>query len=896
MKWFRFLLICLILLIAVGNGIFDTNATDLVPNIAKADWLVLGPFDNPLAASGWGECQGYDFDFLWELGGEGKARPEKKKITAGKTWVSVRAKKGRVDFTQIYGQVENCVAYAYLEIDSPTRQTVALRLGSDDGIKIWCNGELVLNHHIHRPLNPEDEAIRLHLQPGSNRLLLKVDQGDGGWEFAARLASMQEEEDRWRTSSERGLEVYLAEYIVSSGRPVICIVAAKPATAMREEILLTVKDSQGKAIIEKSGFSGEAIELSLPDGSKGVYLIQTIGGGSLQGKSAQTAVLVGEIEEISNDLINQARSIADQALKDKKLTDPVKRQVSATINYWANQLEGKMDSSLTTKERNIRAVQDLISLSHAVKEHMKGAKTYHVGIFDGIRQWAYQSKIDGSYQPYSVYLPKAYDSEKEYSLVVCLHGYSGDDYGAVQQLLGEYRPDDFIVAAPLGRGDMGYRVIGELDVIDVMKEIQDLYSINPDRVYLTGWSMGGLGTWRIGQFYADRFAAVASFCGWTGISFLSNMYNLPTLVAHGDVDQTVPVYWDQMAVGALKEYGAPITYHELAGVDHNVWAEWIKGEGSQRLFEYFRSRKRDPWPKRVTLTIDHLRYGKHYWVEMLEMIAPASLGSLEAEVADARNITVKTKNVKAFALDLGRPDLAQTGILTVNINGVDTETRAGGSKAFFCFDQENNLFINREAPERKRARNEGGGIADLFMRPLYIVYGTSQEDKIPELKRMAEVLSDWSVSRYVGIGVKVGKFLVKPDTEVTAEDIRDAGLLLVGSPEQNQVVARIEKDLPVTWIDSGIGVNEEQYPGAGLILVYPNPLAPQNLVGIISLPFSAANNERLALSINFLLRAYGLRGEDTATVTTPDLLIFSAPERIIKAACYDMDWEELTNL
>lgn len=131
------------------------QATELLPKLDEARWLVLGPFPNPSGINAWDECQGYNFDYLQELGGEGKARPKEGQVTSGRTWVYVQATDGVIDFTQIYGGLENCVAYGYLEFQSSTRQTVALKLGSDDGIKVWCNGSLMLSNHLHRPLNPE---------------------------------------------------------------------------------------------------------------------------------------------------------------------------------------------------------------------------------------------------------------------------------------------------------------------------------------------------------------------------------------------------------------------------------------------------------------------------------------------------------------------------------------------------------------------------------------------------------------------------------------------------------------------------------------------------------------------------------------------------------------------
>src|SRR5690554_7972226 len=106
----------------------------------------------------------------------------------------------------------------------------------------------------------------------------------------------------------------------------------------------------------------------------------------------------------------------------------------------------------------------------------------------------------------------------------------------------------------------------------------------------------------------------------------------------------------------------------------------------------------------------------------------------------------------------------------------------------------------------------------------------------------------------------------------------------------------IEADLPTKWVKEGIQIEGKVYPDAGFTLVYPNPLSPQNLIGVISLPFDPSDNELLVRQLSLIIRAYGTRGEDATGINTPDLMVFTTPSQIGETACFDLRWEQLIYL
>ncbi len=82
---------------------------------------------------------------------------------------------------------DDVVGYALTYLESDRERTEILSLGSDDGIKVWVNDELVWSHHVHRPLRSADDVIALPLSKGRNKILLKIENGFGPWGFLASI-------------------------------------------------------------------------------------------------------------------------------------------------------------------------------------------------------------------------------------------------------------------------------------------------------------------------------------------------------------------------------------------------------------------------------------------------------------------------------------------------------------------------------------------------------------------------------------------------------------------------------------------------------------------------------------------------------------------------------------
>lgn len=129
----------------------------------------------------------------------------------------------------------------------------------------------------------------------------------------------------------------------------------------------------------------------------------------------------------------------------------------------------------------------------------------------------------------------------------------------------------------------------------ILGEVQKAYKTDPKRVYLTGLSMGGYGTWSLAAAHPDKWAAIVPVCG--GVSGGPKAYpeaaqkikDIPTWVFHGDQDSAVPVKFSRDIVAALKEAGGAPKYTEYPGVAHN---SWDKAYGEKELWTWLLAQKK----------------------------------------------------------------------------------------------------------------------------------------------------------------------------------------------------------------------------------------------------------------------------------------------------------------
>jgi predicted peptidase len=181
---------------------------------------------------------------------------------------------------------------------------------------------------------------------------------------------------------------------------------------------------------------------------------------------------------------------------------------------------------------------------------------------------------------YVVFVPKDYTGDKEFPVILFLHGAgsTGDDGqkqikgGIAKAIRDKKEKFPFITIFPQAhtRGWNATNANGK-NAIGILEEVQKEYKTDKKRVYLTGLSMGGFGTWNFAAAYPDKWAAIAPICGGGNPATAAKFKDVPCWCFHGDADKQVSVELSRKMIKALKDAGGNPKYDEYPGVDHNSW-------------------------------------------------------------------------------------------------------------------------------------------------------------------------------------------------------------------------------------------------------------------------------------------------------------------------------------
>jgi len=447
------------------------------------------------------------------------------------------------------------------------------------------------------------------------------------------------------------------------------------------------------------------------------------------------------------------------------------------------------------------------------------------------------SDLDDTEQPYCIYIPKDFDENKRYPLVVMLHGAGSNHRLAMRRVFGNsningetdveasryfppWKDVDMIVAAPYARGTGGYQDFIEQDVLDMVHDVRSRFKIDTNRTYLTGLSMGGGGTLWIGLGHPDIWAAIVAVCPAPpeGTDALApNALNMAVKFVHGTEDPAVPVKVSREWVDRLTVLTTVnLEYLELPGVDH---FSWVQAYADGQIFDWFDRYTRNPFPNRVRHAAHDLAHGKAYWVRMDQKV-PAAVAMVDARFSGPNVLQIETSEMVAFTLSLGghsrfRSDQPlQVRIDNDALDFLDPEETISFTKSSSgAWEQK------RYAPlgVYKSAGLEGPVLHAFASRHVY-VYGTADnpsEKVLNERIGVAREAADWATYRGEFLGRIDFYPRVIPDKAVRPSDHGNANLILFGTVETNRVIAQYAGTLPIQLRAKAI----KKY---GLVYVYPN--------------------------------------------------------------------------
>lgn len=534
----------------------------------------------------------------------------------------------------------------------------------------------------------------------------------------------------------------------------------------------------------------------------------------------------------------------------------------------------------------------------------------------------YVSAIDGSVQPYGLFVPESFDPRlpRQWRLDTWFHG-RGETLSEVNFLAGVersggpfVRPHTFVVQ-PYGRYCNANKLAGEVDLFEALAAVQARYPIDPDRIVVRGFSMGGAACWQFAAHYASRWAAAAPGAGFSETpeflrlfqqetlqptwwerklwqlydapAYAANFHQVPTVAYSGEKDSQKQAA--DVMEQALRREGLQLTHIIGPDTGHSYHPQSV-AEINRRV-DALAAAGRDPLPRRVYLATPTLKYPTQAWVTVDALGRHWEPARVEAEVADSRRIRVTTRNVTALTLEMppGRCPLDGGRAPTVELDGQPLSAPLVSSDRSWSarFHRRGSRWAAGPAAQEglRKQHDLQGPIDDAFMGSFLVVRptGTPQAPGVSgwvsaELERF---LREWRRQFR-------GEARVKEDTAVTEADLATHHLVLWGDPGSNRLLARVADRLPIRWSAAAVAVGGTVYPAGNHVpvLIYPNPLNPRRYV---------------VLNSGFTYREYDYLNNARQVPRLPDWAIVDTstppgsrwPGRIAAAGFFGERWELL---
>lgn len=519
---------------------------------------------------------------------------------------------------------------------------------------------------------------------------------------------------------------------------------------------------------------------------------------------------------------------------------------------------------------------------------------------DGLVVRGYRSRIDGSSQPYGLEIPEKLDlSGQPVPLYVWLHG-RGDsqtDLHFIDQRSKKHWQfkgllDDGIVLHPFGRQCIGYKSAGEIDVLDAVDHVIANYNVDPDRIALMGFSMGGAGAWHLGAHYADKWAVVHAGAGFVDVkryqrlgpdkmpsameqtlwgtydvpNYARNLLNVPVIAYSGQVDKQKDAA--DFMEEVLKTHGHELTHVVGPKMGHKYHKKSLVEVAAFIKKALAKPKNRNP--DKIHLQTRTLRYNKYAWLEILALDEHWQNSRVDATLVTPKDIKISTTNIRS--LFINRPLAAGT---KVNIDGATLS----------IVDATKGIVLNKTVGARTvwtsslkpitgitKSPQSQGPIDDAFLAPFLVVTPTGKS-KDPALDKWVDFELAHLKSRWRALFR--GDLRIKPDTAVTARDGELYNLVLFGTPESNKLIADALAQIPLEWPPE---------PNRVLLSVYPNPRASKRYIVLNSGPTFREGHDRTNSLQNPKLGDWAII--DLSEPPGPE-----RPGKIIKTGFFDENWK-----
>ncbi len=583
------------------------------------------------------------------------------------------------------------------------------------------------------------------------------------------------------------------------------------------------------------------------------------------------AQLVGARYQQMRNLNNSLKNRIEIAKKREDL-DPMLR---AGIAAWYTRVTSFVFNEARPEAVNYTLLDQMLTeyteIEKAVTVLENGKDPYEGRTGSFVR--AYQSPLTAQPWQYAMYVPPTYNAKKDkMPLIVLLHSIFADER-MLSMMTDAFKDTGAIVYQGAAYRQFDWGGISAAETWAGLEQVKKLYNIDEDRIYLIGYHIGGRGTWQLTMAHPDQWAAAAPlFSGIdTGpnypatrlypeyfetvnnvripnlrpipqpdiitnplerklfeqsslVSRIENIVNIPLRSAFGEDDFNAAA--ERLAMQKkLESLDISLNTHYVPGAMHGSPASELYDPA---FYQWLLTNKRPSYPKRVKFKTTNLRDNSAWWVSIDQLTSPADIASIDAKI-EVQNINVTTTNANAISLLLDKRLAPVDTTMTISIDGqpgipANIKEKSTSLKLIRINDK----WTTGTVPTEQKHHGLSGPIDDFQRDRFIFVYGSGGDDaQKTAMAKRGKKMADW------GLGAV---FVAKADNEITDDDINNASLILIGTPANNLIIAKMVNNLPIKWTETGLSIGDIKVDGAGssACITVPNPLSPEHYAVIVT--------------------------------------------------------------
>lgn len=523
------------------------------------------------------------------------------------------------------------------------------------------------------------------------------------------------------------------------------------------------------------------------------------------------------------------------------------------------------------------------------------------------------SDIDGSLQYYAV-TPQNPSSQNPSALFLSVHGAGVEAIGQARA----YKSKDWgTLVAATNRRPRGFNWEdwGRLDALEVLAIAKEKFRPHPQRIYLTGHSMGGHGTWFLGATYPDKWAAIGACSGYPTLKgygsadglipdsssnpleqvllrsgnqsdvlkLVSNYKPLGIYVLHGDMDRTVSVNYARQMRDILGKFHTDLSYYEYPGGEH-----WFGDQSVdwKPLFDFFAWHRLLPDSAVNTIDFTTANPGisaSFRWATIYQQTHPLQFSRIQLKRNKAsKSITGSTENIRLLKLDLKEFNKGDQLKITLDNAEPVSYTINNDHDSLFLLKGDRNWEITNVPDMYQKGPHRYGTLKDAFNHNMIFVYGTSgtKEENEWSFNKARYDAETWY---YRGNGAVD----IVADKDFSLAKYKDRGVIIYGNKNSNSAWKILLQDCPIQVERNKITAGSKTWTGDDIGAYFVWPIRSSSIASVAVISGTGVKGMNAAMANQYFAGASGF----------PDFMIFqldmlkSGIKGVKMAGFYDNEWK-----